>query len=400
MDTLIRLRSALVAFVLLTAFAALPAEAQRIHELSYNNAVWADRAIGGAQIGGSYAPMVAFQTTPNNQRHVYYVPLDGDMHQLFFNGSSWADEDLTKESSLPYPLPPTPRPIGTGLISGFSVGNFQYVFYAGADYHVHQLLYNNARWVDTDLTRLSGTQTTLPGSDGQQAVIAMTTNPAVHVFYVGSDQHIHQLFSDNDTTWQDQDLTAITIHTGPSRLSLHSGFSNGNLQYVYWMDWDIVHLHQLYYNNSNWSDTNLTNLTGLETSVTQGIASALALPGTQQIRLYTSAVRYVQGYPETGLFELASSNNGTWRVTNLTGNICPNANAYSTPLAYVTTPNNGVHVFYFPDSDVFQLYQPTLVTWKCQDLTSQTGGDGVAQIFQHLAGFSNQNLQYLYYVGN
>ena len=41
-------------------------------------------------------------------------------------------------------------------MSGFSVANYQYVFYVGDDSDIHQMLYNNVGWVDTDLTVASG----------------------------------------------------------------------------------------------------------------------------------------------------------------------------------------------------------------------------------------------------
>jgi hypothetical protein len=154
-------------------------------------------------------------------------------------------------------------------------------------------------------------------------------------------------------------------------------------------------MHQLYYNNSNWSDTDLSTVTGITSSPYDGIDAALAIPGTQHIRLYA---KIGQGL----IYEFASANNGIWTTSCLCqkANMDVPADLIPNLRAYVTTPNSLIHVFYSAGSHVYQFYQPNLLTWKNQDLTAQTGGDSVDQIFQYFAGFSNQNLQYLYYVGN
>ena len=69
----------------------------------------------------------------------------------------------------------------------------------------------------------------------------------------------------------------------------------------------------------------------------------------------------------------------------------------SSVLAYVTTPNDAVHVFYVSGSHVYQLYQPTASTWTFEDLTSE-GNGAYATTGSGLAGFSIQNEQFVFYV--
>jgi hypothetical protein len=62
-------------------------------------------------------------STPNNQLRVYYASMfTGDVNQLFFNGSGWSNEDLSAATKT------GEWAVLTGM-SGFSVGNYQYVFY-------------------------------------------------------------------------------------------------------------------------------------------------------------------------------------------------------------------------------------------------------------------------------
>jgi hypothetical protein len=375
-----RLLHAVYVLAILGSLACLPAYGQQVHQLFYNNSNWADQNLNGATMDQFSANVAAFLTTPNNQSHVYYIS-DGSVthvHQLFYNGTSWADSDLTTLSRGPQAL---------GPVTGFSVGNFQYVYYVSrtTPSHVHQLLYNNASWVDSDLTALTKGKTSTITQ-----LVAFTTSPALHVYYRdAASSHIHQLFSDNGTTWQDTDLSSITGGTLASYLS--AGINNGNLQFVYFLD-GSDHLHQLYYNNLKWSDTDLTVLNKTAPLETSSVA-AFVIPGTKKIRVYMTSSN--NGH----IFQIASNNNGVkWVSTDLTKRTkAPIPDSASAILAFITTPNDGAHIYYVSGSQVNQLYQPTATTWANQNLTTSGGGALVDQ-FSGLAGFSIQNEQSVFYV--
>ena len=372
-----RLYFGLCILSILISLAALPTYGQQIHQLSYNGSNWADQNLNGAP--AERWAISAFFTTPNDQLHVFYAALESDdLHQLFYNDSNWADLNLNE---------------ATGLckycgISGFSEGNFQYVFYVGGDAHLHQMLYNNADWVDTDLTIASGTSAiSYPGSN----LVAFTTSPALHVYYTSSDSHVHQLFATNGTNWQDQDLTVLA--GGPVATPAYgmAGFNIGNLQYVYYLATNN-HLHQLFYNDAAWTDEDLTSLS--KTSPTAGFAniSAFVIPGTKKMRVYF--VSSSNGH----IIQLSSTNNGKWSSADLTkrakGSV-PDEQIVAFP-----SPSGGtVNVYYVAGHNVNRIYQPTSTTWANEDLTALTSG-GVADSVDELAGFSLQNSQYLYYVAD
>lgn len=352
---------------------------QQVHELFYDNSIWTDQNPEGATTIFN-GPLAAFQTTPNDQTHVYYLAASNShVHQLFYNGTSWADDDLTVLSG---------GPTASGAVSGFSVGNFQYVYYVSkkSPQHVHQLLYNNVGWADSDLTALSGAKTNAINTYG---VVAFTTSPALHVYYQQLPTgDIHQLYSTNGTTWQDQDLTTLT--GGPAPFVLWAGFNIGNLQYVYYQDLNYD-LHQMYYNNSSWSDSDLTATTKTaQPSVYP--ETAFVIPGTKKMRLYYASEATHH------LIQLASTNGKTWASIDLTKKSKgPIPDASSPILAYVTTPNDELHVFYESGSHINQIFQPTTTTYANQDLTKLTNG-GIAEQFTRMAGFSQQNFQYVFYV--
>lgn len=380
-DNLNRLRHAVCAFGLLLSLAALPAYGQQIHQLSYNNSNWADQNLFGAQTDPSTG-IAAFVTTPNDEPHTYYLASNDHVHQLFYNGVSWSDEDLTAETGAP-------SAIAKSAVTGFSVQNFQYVYDIGSDQHLHQLLYNNSAWADSDLTAITGG----PLSSTATQLVAFTTgSPAVHVYYMASNGHIHQTFNTTGSNWQDQDLTALS--GGPSGNGVWmAGFNIANFQYVYYVA-NTGHVHQLLYNNSSWADEDLTALTATPSVAPGSGVAALVVPGSKKLRVYLIA-------SNDHVLQLSSTNNKKWTSADLTkktkGPLADTANGI---VGFATTPNNQLHVYYVSGNHVNQLFLPTPATkWQNEDLTVLTNG-GTANGVSGIAGFSLQNLQYVYYVAD
>ena len=378
-DRVLHFSISVIGLFLLIVAPALPAFGQQIHQLSYNGSTWADQNLNGG-LAEPWA-ISSFFTTPNDQLHVFYgAHVSGDLHQLFYNGSNWADESLTQAVGL--------CNVNCG-ISGFSVGNFQYVYYVGGDFNVHQMLYNNAEWVDTNLTVASGTDI-LPTSNP----VAFTTSPALHVYYLGADVngtdiHVHQLFATNGTNWQDQDLTAMSGGPNPCECPNVAGFNMGNLQYVYYLD-TANHIHQLFYNNASWSDEDITALSKSSPASTASAMSAFVIPGTKKMRVY-----FVSGKTRH-IMQLASTNNGKWSSSDLT----KKAKGSVPDEQIVAFPNSSggkVNIYYVAGHDINRIYQPTATTWANEDLTALTNG-GAADSIDQLAGFSLNNNLYLYYV--
>jgi Fungal fucose-specific lectin len=375
-----RLHHAARTLALLICLAALPAYAQTIHQFSYNNSIWQDQNLFGA-VTNAQTGVAAFVTTPNDGPHAFYLASDDHVHQLFNNGTSWSDQDLTSQTGAPAAL------FGSA-ISGFSVQNFQYVYYIGVDLHLHQLLYNNSNWADSDLTVI----TSGPLSSSTTQLVAFTTgSPAVHVYFTAASGHIHQTYTTTGSNWQDQDLTSLTGGTfGGS--GWMAGFNIGNFQYVYFIA-NTNHVHQFLYNNSTWTDEDLTTLSKSAAAVPGSGVAALVIPGTKKLRVY------VIGANRNDILQLASSNGKTWTSSDLCKKAkAPPASAGPGLVAFATTPNNQIHVFYSTNDDLYQLFLPTPSTkWQFEDLTTEYGG-GSMNTNAGMAGYSLQNLQYVYYV--
>jgi hypothetical protein len=374
-----RLLHAVCALGFLLPLAALPTFGQHVHQLSYNGSAWVDEQLPSAQTT-VITSIASILTTPNNQGHVYYFAVDSaDVHQLFYNGTNWADEDLTADTGAPQANPFS--------VAAFSVGNYQYVYYVDLYGHVHQLLYNNSGWADTDLTEITG------GPQARGQLVAFTTSPAVHVFYTeGDNNDVHQIFNTNGTNWQDQDLTAVTGGATVGGEGV-SGFNIGNYQYIYFLN-SAGHVHQFLYNNLNWSDEDLTALTKSLPSQFGNRVAAFVVPGTKKLRVYVQAENLHN-------LQLSSTNNVKWSSSDLTKKTkAPSPGYLGTSIAGFASANNQLQVYYDSEqSHINQFLLPAhTTTWQNSDLMPGPIGGAVAN--SGIAGFSLQNLPFVFYEGD
>jgi hypothetical protein len=103
-----------------------------------------------------------------------------------------------------------PQVVSGGAMSSFADDAGEHLFYVGADNHVHQLYFGSS-WTDQDLTAYSNGPQAMSGS----AMSSFPDDAGEHVFYTGEDQHVHQLYYSAE--WTDQDLTASG--KGPQAMS-------------------------------------------------------------------------------------------------------------------------------------------------------------------------------------
>jgi len=368
--------------------AYLPAYADHIHHLWYNNSLWQDQDLTVLTHGGiseSLGAIAAFYTTPNHQFHVYYVDITSQhVHQLYNNGKSWSDEDLSALTGGP-----TAYAYG---ITGFSIGNLQYVFYVAIDSHVHELNYNNASWVDQDLTGLLGGNSASPAP-----LVAFATKPnnQLHVYYQDANNlHEYQLYY-NGASWSYQDLTSITgTGTAFCYTQWMAAFAMGNQQHLFCPGYltstsnlDLLHFSY----TSAWSVEDIT----LQASRTQtpmyldtGVA-AFRVPVFPQWEVWgVTADTHLNEY--IGDYQMHTWVD--WDATTTWG--APSDAHYGGIVAFVTTPNNQQHIYYAPSTDVYQFYFNG-TAWTVENLT---GGSGQADDNSGMAGFALGNAQHVFYM--
>ena len=119
--------------------------------------------------------------------HVFYVSTDQHVHHLNSTGT-WADTDLTANYSGPQAAFAT-------ALSSFGDGYGDHVIYISADQHVHQLYYDNANWVDQDLTGTAKPveESQVPLAAVGTALSSLSNSLGELIFYISADQHVHLL---------------------------------------------------------------------------------------------------------------------------------------------------------------------------------------------------------------
>jgi hypothetical protein len=368
-------------FLLLTH---LPAFADHVHQLSFRSGTWFDTDLTALTNGpdASRAPMIAFYTTPNDQFHVYYSDTNpGDVHQLYFNGSGWSDQDL----SAIYGAPPD-----VGGMAGFSIGNLQYVFYVDANNHVQELNYNNDTWVVTDLTAQTGGPNASWASDLRAFV---TPGNQLHLYYTDNALDLNQLYF-NGTSWSTQDLSSTYLRGAGCQNSSHiAGFAVENEQHLFCIGFgkhskeDLLHI---YYNNATWVWEDISTKTGDVKMYKYTGLDAFKVPNQSQFEVYAIAGNnHVNQYTHT-------ENPAQWTDYDLSAGIgAPDDGGF--PGGMVAIDNAGSYnLFYAPTTEVYQLFYYNS-SWTIFDLT---GGTGNADSNADMSGFAVKGYQYIFYMSN
>jgi hypothetical protein len=131
--------------------------------------------------------------------HVYYIATDQDVNQLWWTGSAWVNQDLTAGVGGPPAMP------GGGL-ANYSGPDGQHVFYIDANQNVNQLWWTGQTEIAQNLTAGAGAPLTAIGSP--LTAFALSDN-IPHVVYIDTNNHIEQLWWQG-TGFVHQDLTAMT----------------------------------------------------------------------------------------------------------------------------------------------------------------------------------------------
>jgi hypothetical protein len=174
---------------------------QHIHSFWYNG-TWHTTdlmATTGALNAVSGSPITSMKDTLFNTQDIHYVGTDQHVHLLWYDGL-WHTEDLTQIAGA------LNVATGSKLASDFNtIANTPEIHYVAADQHIHSFWYNGS-WHTTDLMATTGAVNAASSTPITSAVDTVANT--VDLEYVGTDQHIHQLWYNG--TWHHTDLTATT----------------------------------------------------------------------------------------------------------------------------------------------------------------------------------------------
>jgi hypothetical protein len=197
-----------------------------LHQLLYNNCKWVDtdltKIVGGPQ---AFGQLVVFTTSP--AVHIFYKDVNsGNLHQIFnTNGTNWQDQDLTVITGG--------ASADGNAMTGFNIGNYQYIYFLDFSGHVHQYLYNDSNWSDKDLTALTNSNPSVPGNSLNALVLPGTKR--LRVYVQADNNHILQLASTNNVKWSSSDLTKKTKTPPAYPGTSMAGLNTANRLGVYYM---------------------------------------------------------------------------------------------------------------------------------------------------------------------
>jgi hypothetical protein len=232
-----------------------------VQELNYNNENWTatdlTALVGGPGVQGADSGLLAFATKPNNQFHVYYTPVTLDLDELYFDGTSWSNSDLTSTYLH------GDNCLLSHHIAGFAVENEQHLFCVGfGSLSKHDLLhiyYNNATWVKEDISVKTGVGKMYPNAG--VAGFKVPGESQFEVYSFTENAHVNQFTHvENPAQWTDYDLSA---GIGASGDGFGGGMvaipADGSYNVYYAPDGEV---YQLFYYDSSWSVNDLTGGTG------------------------------------------------------------------------------------------------------------------------------------------
>ncbi len=313
-------------------------------------------------------------------QHIFFVASNQHVHQLYFNNSSWADQDITGYNGN------QELAAANSAVSAFADANGQYTYFVDTKQHIREYLYDSSGvWHDTDLS--AGTGIVAQSGAG---LASYAIADGIHVFYIGSDKHIFQLYYNaGQGTWSNQDLTSFNgnkeLAAAPSALSC---FADANGQHTYFFD-SKRDVHEYLYSAGQWSDSNLMTLAKSTTQAAVGSGlSSYAISDGRHVYFVASNDHVHQLY----------YNNSTWSDQDLTGyngdhEIASPGAIRSFALA------DGQHTYFVDGKQNLREYlYNTARQWQDFNLTSLSKSGTSAEAGSAVSAFSISDGQHVTYV--
>jgi hypothetical protein len=277
-----------------TTSGLLPSSSSGWHNNDLSKA--ANVSLPGPVTFGYQAGLAGYVFYSQRTQHVICNGADGHIHELWWGSDGWHPNDLTVQAAAPKPNNPGSVPVGCA----FESQGTQHVFYIGSDNDVHELLWDTNGWRHNDLTAKSGA--TAGNAISSPAAYVFSAKETLNVFYIDNNSDVHQLSSDGDGNWTDIDLTAAAgASAGASRGLVGYEFADGTQHVDYFgQDGDV---HELSW-DGNWSDTDLTAAANVSANTPAPnpfidlVGYAFNAQGTRQV-IYTAE--------DGNIYELSSS---------------------------------------------------------------------------------------------
>jgi hypothetical protein len=318
--------------------------------------------LAGAPVNISGDPTSFFNPTSffdptSSALHVFYRGWDVHMHKLWWQNGVWQHTDLT-------PLAGAPATTAGSPTSPFAApGRAEHVFYAGNDYHIHELRWENGVWQHTDLTPLAGAPA---NAIGNPTSFFNAAGSAYHVFYsaTDSDHHIHELRGESGV-WQHTDLTTAADAPAPKFAGYLTGFfePTGRAYHVFYCGGDY-HIHELRWENGVWQHADLSTTAGAVAYASGYLTSFFDQANAAGHVFYRGGDNHIHELQGKG---------GVWQHTDLTTAAGASGYAFGNPTGFFDAIGRAEHVFYRGGDRHIHKLQGESGVWRHRDLTTAAG---------------------------
>ena len=336
---------------------------QHIHFRYYNSAQgWQVQDVTTLSGAPSAAPATAvssFKDTLQNQQHVVFEAANGHIYQAYSssNPSSWSFQDVTSITSS------GGAAIGTPLVTySDSTTGVQYVFYIGLNQHVN-VLYWLGTWAAVDASSVGGA---VPAALGSTLTgFYENQSHAAHVFYEAADQHIHELYTNQNPGYIGiMDNSGMSGATPAINGSPLTGYFDNGLQQenLFFLGID-QHIHHLFYKYATpgWQAEDVTELgSGIAAGLGSSLSSFQDVVGNQQHVFYVGADNHLHQFYYAG----------SWHPNDVTASLGAQVPALTSPLtSFKDDPDGQQHAFYLGvDNHFYHVWFSN--QWNIQDLTA------------------------------
>ena len=309
--------------------------------------------------------IVGYEWPVDGTKHVVFVTGDDHIHALVEQGKRWIDTDVTQSASAPT----IPLDVATMTAYSWPTGRTQQIDYvspADSAGHIRELVQREGNaWSYEDLM---AQPTGAPAADGTALIgYSWRSNGTKHIVYTSGDGHIHELSAGTVGEWQYTNITQQANAPRAEGAALTSfAWEVQETRHVAYMSGD-GHIHELTVGKDNvWQHTDVTEKTGTpDASEDSSLVGYIWESQSTENLIYTTN--------GGSIFALTAAKDGTWKSTDLLEKTQA-PKAFGSALAgYVWTTGNTQQVVYMSeDRHIQELSTGTDGTWSHTDVTRTT----------------------------